>query len=244
MDDRDPEIPCVQTIITAAGYSATTEDGSPGTVKGLTRIDGVPILRRAVDSYVVDPSRAVVALNMDEERDFGVSRALAGLDPAPTTVFVSSRVQGALATAVFAAASIQRDSPLVVAGGDSEIQASISDLVSSFLASEQHAATIVFPSTEPRWSYLAVTEDGMVSHVAEKKVVGPLATTGVFLFRQASDFLEAAEWCFAVNAKTNDRFYVSTTLNHLILRGLNVGYLEIQRERYHSWALPSDLLLG
>lgn len=232
----------MQTIITAAGRTVGADGSNPTTEpKGLVDVGGVPILRRAVNSYVVDCAKAVVALNADEERAFALSSVLADMAPSPRTVTVPTGAQGALASAVLVVGDLNMREPLVIAAGDSEIAGGIESEVAAFLESGDDASTLVFPSNEPRWSYLSVSKAGTVSHVAEKRVVGPYATTGVFMFRSAAIFLEAAEWCFTVNARVNGRFYVSTTLNHLIYRGLRVTYEEIARSRYRSWSLPSDL---
>lgn len=231
----------VQTIIAAAGPSTAIQDADGNWMpKSLVTIDGAPVLRRAVDAYAVDLSSTAVALNVEAEAQYSLSGALADLNPEPRVVLVPSGVQGALATTVLAAGDLDPSSPLVIASGDSEVRGPIGHHVEAFLASNLDASTLVFASTEPRWSYLAVTSDGYVSHVAEKRVVGPYATTGVFMFRSMESFLSAATWCFEVNARVNGQFYVSTTLNHLIFRGQRVGFDVIPRSRYFPWALPSD----
>ena len=79
-------------------------------------------------------------------------------------------------------------------------------------------------------------------HVAEKRVIGPLATTGVFYFRTAELFLNAAKWCLVNNAKDRGVYYVSTALNAIIMEGLSVKYIEIPRHEYRSWSLPIDFI--
>jgi len=169
---------------------------------------------------------------------------LSNLRPKPQVKIVPGEAEGALASAVLAAEALDLSEPLVIAAGDSEVRGGLETQVATFLASGAEASTVVFRSNEPRWSYLAVAADGTVSHVAEKRVVGPYATTGVFMFRSVESFLQAATWCFTVNARVNGRFYVSTTLNHLIYRGLQVQFDEIPRSAYASWSLPSDLPPG
>lgn len=232
----------MQTIITAAGRTVDSDGSNPKKEpKGLVDVEGVPILRRAVNSYVVDCSKAVVALNAEEECEFALSSVLSDMVPNPRIFLVPTAAEGALASAVLGVGDLNMRDPLVVAAGDSEISGGIASEVAAFLESGADANTLVFPSNEPRWSYLSVSRGGSVSHVAEKRVVGPYATTGVFMFRSVAIFLEAAQWCFTVNARVNGRFYVSTTLNHLIYRGLHVSYEEIPRSKYRSWSLASDL---
>ncbi len=229
----------MQTIITAAGRRV--DSNSDVRPRGLVEVEGIPVLRRAVNAYVVDLSQVVVALNAEDEHEYALSSVLSDLRPKPQIKTVPAEAEGALASAVLVAGTLDLSEPLIIAAGDSEVRGGIEAVLATFLASEAEASTVVFRSTEPRWSYLSVTDDGTVSHVAEKKVVGPYATTGVFMYRSVELFLQAAAWCFTVNARVDGRFYVSTTLNHLIYRGLPVRFDEIPRSAYRSWSLLSDL---
>ena len=104
------------------------------------------------------------------------------------------------------------------------------------------AFTVAFRSKNPRWSYLSTNEQGQVSEVAEKEVIGSLATTGVFMFSRGQDFVDAAEWVLTNNARTAGRFFVSTALNYIISRGSLVGFTEVSRSEYFSYSTPADFV--
>ena len=69
-----------------------------------------------------------------------------------------------------------------------------------------------------------------------------LQLPGVFYFRRAKFFLDAATWVLLQNATVRENFFVSTSLNYLISQGMSVGYSEIDRNRYHSFSLPADFV--
>jgi hypothetical protein len=141
-----------------------------------------------------------------------------------------------------AAGDVVADQPLVIAAGDSCILGGIQEHVSTLLGWGVSAGTIAFKSDDPRWSYLAVNSSNVVTQIAEKSVIGPLATTGVFFFRRGSDFLEAAEWCLVNSAHHRNQYYVSTALNQLLVAGHSVSFVEIPREDYIPSGLPVDFL--
>lgn len=229
------------TVITAAGDSrALFIAAGFGRPKSLVLWEDRPVLVHAVDAYVLDHRRATVAVSAAENEEWNVGAELLALVPELAVRSIPARARGALASALMALDGVDPSSPLVVAAGDSMVTGGIAGYVSEFISAEVAAATIAFPSRNPRWSYLSVDEGGRVRQVAEKRVIGPLATTGVFYYRSVHEFIEAATWCLVNNASLNGAFYVSTTLNYLVSRGEEVAYARIERDQYRSWSLPID----
>ena len=233
----------VHTVITAAGDSLPLFLGAGfSSPKNLIKWHGSEVLVRAVKSYSQDWSRTTVALNRDECSDWPTVDQLQQECPGVSAALVSRQAPGALVSALVAMKDVPSEAPLVVAAGDSQITGGIAPFVERFLEAEDDAGTVVFPSDNPRWSYVSPGLDGHVRQVAEKRVIGPLATTGVFFFRRAELFQRAAEWCLVNNARDRGLFYVSTTLNFMIKEGLRVTYTEIPRGEYRTWSLPIDFV--
>lgn len=235
--------PKVHTVITAAGDSQQLFLGAGFEVpKNLIPWKGTEVLVRAVTSYATDWERTSVALNRDECSIWSTQMRLVEACPGVVPIQVSPRFPGALVSALVAGGQAPDDSPLVVAAGDSQISGGVQPFLDKFLSSTADAATIVFPSQNSRWSYVSPGPGAQVRQVAEKRVIGPLATTGVFFFRRAAFFRSAAEWCLVNNARDRGLFFVSTTLNFLIKEGLRVEYSEIARDQYRTWSLPVDFI--
>lgn len=232
----------IQTIITAAGDSRPVfKTAGFDLPKSLVTRRGKSVLSRAIGSYGIDLEATTVAVNEQEDDEWQVGDRIKRDFPHIAVARVSSGVKGALATALIALADID-ECPLVVAAGDSTVAGGITGFVGDFFARGLSAATVAFESSSPRWSYLQVNGRGRVGQVAEKAVIGPLATTGVFYFASSRQFLEAATWVMVNNASHLGQFYVSTTLNYLIAKDLPVGYSVIPRDRYRSWSLPADFI--
>lgn len=233
--------PNLHTVITAAGDSRTqflaAGFNSP---KSLLRVNGKNVLVRAISSYAIDPASTTVAVNRQEDDAWNIRGMLAIETPGVKVVSVPTGVQGALISALWASESIDEGAELVVCAGDSEIDFSLEEVLKDFQGASVDAGTVVFPSTDPRWSYVLPGAANSIRQVAEKRVIGPLATTGIFYFRECSTFKAAAEWCLVNNANHHGNFYVSTTLNFLISESMNVQYREIAPECYRTWSLPAD----
>lgn len=233
----------MQTIITAAG------DSRPMFVKGgflvpksLQIIGDSSVILHALNSYSSLGPDTVVAVNKEENSEFGISSLISRAEPDVRIVEVSSSARGALVSALFCLTDLDLDEPLVIAAGDSFITGGIKYHIEKMIDQGVSAGTIAFYSNNPRWSYLSVGADGQVLEVTEKEVSGQLATTGVFYFETARIFLDAAKWVLINNAHVKGQFYVSTSLNYLISKGLRVGFEEIDRAAYQSFSLPSDFV--
>jgi len=231
----------ISTVITAAGDSrALFRSAGFGRPRSLMTWAGSEVLLHAVLNYSLDVAQTHIALNDDECLEWNTAETVLKKFPEVRITTVRSGVKGALVSAISAMESVPDDHALVVAAGDSMIEGGIEPMIHEFMATGVAAGTIVFRSSNPRWSYVLPGPDRTIRQVAEKRVIGPLATTGVFYFEQALIFKRAAEWCFVNNAHYRELFYVSTTLNYLVAESLQVGYFEIPRSRYRSWSLPAD----
>jgi NDP-sugar pyrophosphorylase family protein len=232
------------TLITAAAYTAGTFkaagfDGSRNTQK----FEGVALILSSINSFYNPEGFLVVAINSDEEAEGLGSKVLISQGfPAAQIVEVSSKSRGALATALLSLKGIPMDEPLLIASGDSFLTKPIDEVLLEEVFDSSAALILSFKSKNPRWSYIAINKSGDVVEVAEKLVISELATTGTFLFKKASYFVEAAEWVLLNNASTDGRFFVSTALNYLISRGLLVSYARVERTEYFNLSLPADFL--
>lgn len=232
-----------QTLITAAGDSRSAFVGAGfDEPKSLMKVEGIALINRAIESYRHPSGALVVAINKQENEQFDLDREVSERFKDASIVAVDSSVQGALATAVIASESLDLEAPLVVSAGDSIVEGGVADHIESLMANSSDAGTVVFESSNPRWSYINIGGHGNVLQVTEKSVSGPYATIGCFYFRSTALFLEAAKWVFLNNARVNGNFYVSTSLNYLISKGMSVNFQLVSRRSYRSFSRPSDFL--
>jgi len=232
-----------QTIVTAA---APTRDsflsaGFP-TTRNQMEIDDLPLLFRAVTSAASSEGPVTVVLNKDEEfSEFAAAGIVEKLLPTARIVHSPTDAKGALVSALLGAEVLNPDLPLLISPGDAFLGQSFE---SNLNANQKDfdGFTLAFRSNSPRWSFLALNSEGDISEVAEKRIIGPLATTGHFFFKRASDFIEASRWVLVNNAQVNGAFYVSTALNYLVSQGLNLGFKEIKRTEYFSFSKPHDFI--
>lgn len=76
-----------------------------------------------------------------------------------------------------------------------------------------------FTSHENRFSFARVGQDGYVTETAEKVAISDNALTGLYHFRQVSDFLETVRYHIHNNITVNNEFYIAPMYNYLIKQG-------------------------
>ena len=229
-------------ILTAAGVTSPSLNSrlfSGG--KSQILINGKTIIDRVLDTFP-GAKRVSIAVN-DDQNGRELIEILSKTHPHVTIVLVPEGTKGALASACYAAGSVDKEEALVVANGDVEILDGLAELaIEEFCSSQKKGGTIAFKSVNPRYSYLrGGTGSDPVSAVVEKEVVGELATTGTFMFANLKIFLESAEWCFLNQIQLNSSYFMSSTLNRIIFEGGELFVKQVPSSSVTQFATLEDI---
>ena len=73
----------------------------------------------------------------------------------------------------------------------------------------------------------------------EKKVISDLATTGVYYWKQGSEFVKYAQQMIASNKRANGEFYVAPVYNEAIADGKKFRVVECSK--MHCLGTPEEL---
>lgn len=232
-----------QAILTSAGND-DEQFANAGLVspKNWQPFRGTTLIERALEASVTGASRATLVLR-GLERAMWESSNLARLYPNLDVVYTNGQTGGALCTALLGLSDLDLEAPLLIAPGDSFVDAAPETLVQKFLATGAEAGTLVIAKSDPKYSYVRMTPTGRIAEIAEKRVISTHASTGLFFFRKASFLLEAAEWVLGQNMHTNGEYYLSSSLNYLVMEGRHVVALQPEPDsRYMRLATPKDFL--
>ncbi|CAO3363712.1 glycosyltransferase family 2 protein [Azospirillum palustre] len=208
--------------------------------KPLVEVNSQPMIKLVIDNLrQIDPnSTFIFIVNREQVRRFSLDRILNLLTNGNChTIALERLTQGAVCSCLMAADLIDNDEPLLIANSDQIIDG-IHRPVHSLLKQTVDAGVVVFDSVHPRWSYVQTDAGGLVTEAAEKQVISRMAIAGLYFYRRGSDFVRAAERQIENEAKVNDAYYLSSTLNELVLDGKKVGYERINASDYHSLFSP------
>lgn len=173
--------------------------------------------------------------DMDPE----VFSRLAGLVNTLNLVFVDGLTRGAAETCLLAKEHIKQDEPLFIANCDQMMMWDQDHFEEWFASSRLDGCMFTFFRDSPAYSYVDVDGDGIAVRTAEKQVISPHATTGIYVWARGGDFVWAAEKMIAENHRQAGEFYVCPVYNENIARGDRIGIYE----EIDHWPIgtPEDL---
>lgn len=139
--------------------------------------------------------------------------------------------RGALISLAMCLEAIDKDTPIIVAAGDSISKLDVKAFISKMDQGNYDAGLVAVKSHNPDYSYIRKIENSVIE-VAEKKMISNLATTGIYYFRERELLVNSIEWVIANKLTTNDNYYLSTAINYLISTDAKIGIVEIKEVDY------------
>jgi HAD superfamily hydrolase (TIGR01509 family) len=202
----------MNVVVPMAGNGKRFAEAGFVVPKPLIEINGQPMIKLAVNSLNVKANFFFLA----RREHIPQCVFLAYDNPASRFVPVDGLTEGAACTVLLAERFIDNDKPLLIANSDQFV---VYDALRFFYTAKDYDGSILtFPAKESKWSYAAV-EDGIVTRVAEKEVISPHATVGVYLWNKGSDFVKYAKQMMAKDVRVNNEFYVCPVFNEAIADG-------------------------
>jgi hypothetical protein len=128
-----------------------------------------------------------------------------------------NKTRGALCSALLALDSRFMTGEIFIAPADSMGSLGYAQEIDNFLSSEAQAGTVFFEQYDSSWSYLRIRDESRIIEISEKRRISNFASTGFFMFRSASVFLEGAEWALKNSLITNGQYYLSGSLQSLLI---------------------------
>ena len=212
--------------------------------KPLILVDGVPMIELVVGN--VAPRREhrfIFICQAAHVQAFGLRDFLGGIAPGCFVVELNGTTEGAACSVLAARELIDGDDPLVIANSDQYVDGGADEFIEEWLATDFDGFIMTMFSRDPKWSFAALGDDGLVTRVAEKEPISDQATVGIYAFRRGADFIAGAESMIAKNRRVKGEFYVCPIYNELIESGRRIGIHNIGPvgTRMHGLGTPEDL---
>lgn len=209
--------------------------------KPLVEILGKPMVEVVVQNLRPREEHEFVFVCREEHlKRYALGEVLSLIVPNHQLVVMRHPTAGALCSALLAAEFLNNDDELLICNADQVVDFNISDFIGAARSGEWDGYIVSFPSTHPKWSYAKLEGDQVVS-VVEKRPVSRHATSGIYYFKRASDFLVAAERMLMKSATTLNEFYLAPVYQELILMGRRIGLFSIERNQMHGLGTPEEL---
>jgi len=221
----------------AAGY----KDPKP-----LIPIKNIPMIQLVVENIRSSQQCHFIFICQSAHvEEYNLREKLSLFAPGCDIVELNGLTEGAACTVLCAKNLIDNDQPLMIANSDQYIDIAIDDYLSFMDKNGYDGIIMTMFSDDPKWSFVGLNSENMVTNVVEKKVISNEATVGIYNFRHGRDFVMAAEKMIERNERINNEFYVAPAYNYLIKESHRIGIYNIGAEADGMYGLgtPSDLNL-
>jgi hypothetical protein len=222
----------ISVLILAAGQVGfETRDG--GYPICLTEFDGLSLLERIVANTrnIEKAQYAFALLNTDAER-FHLDKVAKLLSPNAIVIRTPESTQGSACTALLAASQLSPESELLIISANELVDIDFAEVVGDFRRRKLDGGLLVFRSVHPRYSYVRLNTERLVTEAAQQDPISHHATAGVFWFARTGAFVDAAKNLIRKNASVNGKFYVAPTFNELVLKQGRVGVSDLDLSKY------------
>ncbi len=233
----------LQILIPMAGEGSRFQQAGYTDAKPFIPVKGKPMIEWVVNNLrpATGDYRFIFLCQQKHLGTNGRNPVLDQVAPASAQVPVPGLTQGAACTALLAADELDDNLPLLLANSDQYVTADLEAFLQFCRDTECDGTILTFPANDNKWSYAETNESGRVVRVAEKQRISPHATVGIYYFKRAGDFLQAAKKMISLDVRTNGEFYACPVYNQLIADGKDVRMFSIAAHQMHGLGTPEDL---
>ncbi len=244
---RDAKTFDMTNLVPMAGLGKRFSDAGYRKPKPMIEVLNAPM---AVKSALSLPraGKYIFVCNEEHVERFGLDKLLKKNVPNAEIITLNKPTDGMARTCLLAESRLDADKPLLISSCDYSFvydERKFEEL----LATGPDAVIWTFRNypdarRNPKaYAYLAI-ENGLVKRISEK---APISDTpnkddivlGVFYFRNAQMFIDAARQMIEKRIAVNGEYYVATSINQLIEKGMRVAPFEV--DKYICWGTPEDL---
>ncbi len=216
-------------LILAAGQHEA-DDPSPFY---LAEHGGTTVLELIFEKYTaLNPTDIAICLLKSDIRRSKVDRVVKLLSPNAKIIEIERDTGGSGCTALFGACQLPRQNELLIVSANELVNVALEPALTDFRKRQLDGATLTFYSTNPRYSFVKMNENGRVVEAAQQNPISTNATVGLFWYARAEYFVEAAKQMIIKNTKINDLFFIAPAFNEMILKEKHVGVTEINKTDY------------
>jgi len=155
---------------------------------------------------------------------------------------IPNLTQGPACTVLHIKELINDEYPILMANSDQYLEWDFDEFIEASLNPYYDGCISTFYQPDPsdlKWSYAKINENGIVTKVAEKEYISSNATTGIYFWKSARNFIRYAEEMINKNDRVKNEFYVGPVYNYAIQDNKYIRNLDCKK----MWGLgvPNDL---
>lgn len=248
-DKLDKKIESLQPyiVIPMAGHGKRFKDAGISKPKFMVEVKNKTLFEWALDSLPVEISRKIIFVCLEEhEKEFRVNKFIKNImkERFPKInyelVYLEKTTRGQVETVLHAKQLMDSESPLIIYNIDTHfISTHLKSKILTLKNKNIDGMLGCFISDDENLSFVELNDKGLVKRVREKEKISSLASTGLYVFSNGRQFIEAAETMIKNDIKVKDEFFVSEIYNILLKSGKRFD-IDIAEE-FVPFGTPEDI---
>ena len=228
----------LNVLIPMAGAGSRFEQAGYTFPKPLIDVKGRPMIQVVTENLNIK-ANFIYVVQKEHRAKYNLDALLDLITPGCRIVETDGLTLGAACTALLAKEHINNDAPLFFANSDQFVEWDSNEFLYKMNETDADGGIVTFKATHPKWSFVKINEQGLVTEVAEKKPISDIATVGFYYWKHGSDFVKYAKQMIDKDIRVNDEFYVCPVFNEAIEHGANIRTFNVNK----MWGLgtPEDL---
>lgn len=223
-------------MIPMAGQGKRFSDAGYNVPKPFISVGGMPMIQRVVQNL---PRWDRLVLCVLEDHIPQV-REIFGVSTEIHVVPIEGVTEGAACTACIGIEAMNDpDGELIIAGCDQWVDWEPTHFLKFCRREKCDGALPTFYATHPKWSFCHVEKGYEVTAVVEKQPISTYANVGIYYYRKASMFFNAAHAMIKKNMRVNGEFYVAPAYNEMILEGAKI--INYTVPKMYGLGTPEDM---
>lgn len=229
-----------------AGEGSRFKKEGWATPKPLIELNGKPLFLHAISSVAAPGIELKYSFIVRQEhiKEYEIDKGIKNILPKANIFSVAKTTRGAVETCLVAESAIADDDAVIVMDCDLEFRSKkFLEIILSILKQPvdfaEGGALVSFQSTDPRYSYAALGENGYVIKTAEKEPISNHALCGAYFFSTGKRFKQVAHQLLNEPEFKKPEYYVSLLYNYLLKAGEKVQLASM--EEYYSYGTPEEL---
>jgi len=208
----------------------------------LTEINNQMILeKRLHDCLPLEPSQFLFCVKTEDIRRFRVKEIIAQIISHSIVIPILSQTRGSMCTALLGTEHIDNEEELLLLAVDDFIDGNLTEIIDHFRQNQCDAGVVSFTSVHPRYSFAKLDNTGVVVEVSEKSPISKNALVSFYYFRYGRDFVASAMNVIRKDNPVGEAFYISQTLNEMILQQKKIGLYRVDNDKFHPLKTEAQL---
>jgi len=199
----------------------------------LEEVEGCLLLERQAQALrTKEDAHFIYAFRSEDIANFHVDEIVNQIVPNVSVVEMRRATSGAACTALLAVDLVDMEAELIVTSATDFSDVDYDSVLSGFRDAGADVGVLSFESLHPRYSYLRLKGGRWVEEAAEKRPISRHANAGFYWYARAADFFSSLQAMIAKDVQTDGVFYISPSLNELVLQGRRIMAWKLGPEEY------------